>query len=258
MTLKGGLGWIGRCFTCEKDLEKLIHASYLPYVGWVLPIRAALNESRSLADRDSNWKSSDLSDLAFSIETRFGVLPQIQRQILDSAERLIGELRSAKNLAPYIERFAFSFVGREDLGRAATEAEHFLGEARALFYNLADFYRGFLQHYFEETASEIDSYKHLARLSKGSEAWAWRLKELRDDVLHHRAPWPVFRILSESPLDVELLFTLNWRPHSSAKKEAKDTFTLSELHELHQCLTECAAILREQLVKGVKSLERVP
>jgi len=59
---------------------------------WVHPIRAAIAKKPALKSADAKWSdpSTQLSDLAFWIETRLGNLPEIV-SLLDESLKRIGE-----------------------------------------------------------------------------------------------------------------------------------------------------------------------
>lgn len=231
----------------------VIHASYYASIGWALPIRTAIQKKSSLVSKDAQWRDSELSDLAFAIETRSAALPGIEKQLIDDVNGLGQRIADSEDIERNIEAQTFNFGPGATVGlaRTASSVTHLVAEDRALFENLATFYREFQKLYFDRTVNKPDSYDHLDGLTR--KGWAEKLRRLRHDVVHFRAPWIAFRVECRDPVELEPLFYLDWRPESVPK--GRDAFSLTELRELRTRLVEC----RDALQKGlIEMLEKLP
>ena len=113
---------------------------------WGHAVRRALDASRSLKERDKRWRSSTLSDLAFSITTRLGALQEIV-DMTDTALRVLND-EPKTNLDSFVSNaIAYSFHNPSAVRRAIVLVTMFAAEGDSLFENLAEFYRAFVNHY---------------------------------------------------------------------------------------------------------------
>jgi len=140
-----------------------------------------------------------LADLAFSIDTRIGNIREIVRLTDENLTAIGRELEDADDLpALIVGGYAYPVQNEQALRRALIGFTTFIAEARALYENLARFYRMFLRHYFREQMSEKAAYEEIAKL-RPSAQWAEDLRLLRHDILHYRSPWLRLEVNSSTP-----------------------------------------------------------
>ena len=122
----------------------------------------------------------------------------------------------------------------------------FIVDARALFENLARFYRTFLKHYFAETVSAAKAYEAIAALRPSPE-WAEQFRLLRHDIIHSRSPWLRFDVTTATPRFGPVL-VLDWRP-GAAGPDAEVHVTA--LREFRTSIVPAASLLRDELIARV-------
>jgi len=190
-----------------------LHVEYSQLQYWGHPLRAAINSKTSLRPRDPQWRSSPLSDLAFSITTRIGAMQELVRLVDAHLNRLGDELDHAPNLDELVAGgYACSFDDASAVRQALVTLTMFAAEAESLFENLVEFYRRFLEHYFDD---KIDQKTAEARVVAFSSPTAWRadLNKLRNITRHRYAPWLAFEDLGQQARPRwEPLLVHDWRP----------------------------------------------
>jgi len=147
---------------------------------WAHRLLAELNKKPSLAAAHRQWAERDpgLADLAFSIDTRIGNIREIVRLTDENLTAIGRELEDADDLpALIVGGYAYPVQNEQALRRALIGFTTFIAEARALYENLARFYRMFLRHYFREQMSEKAAYEEIAKL-RPSAQWAEDLRAL--------------------------------------------------------------------------------
>lgn len=229
--------------------ERILRVDYRLSTAWALPILAAVRAHPTLATLERTWRDSKLSDLAFAIETRQGALQEIVRQLSDLLLALSLVLPEGDVLERHLSKgAAYTFKKKDRAGilRLLIAIDSFISESRSLFENLAHFYRLFLKAFFGETVSEVGAFKFLASLFRDP-ALAERLRVVRHDIRHQRAPWLRFRVTGDPPL-FEPELELNWRPEAS---DEADFVRMKQLAEISGAIWEAALDLQAHLVARV-------
>lgn len=228
----------------------LLEIEYRP-AYWVHSLLAAIQAKPALASAHSKWATSDLSDLAFTIETRLGNLPEVVRQIDENLNVLGRELEQATaDIASLLAGgYAFRFEDEVALRRALIGFNSFVSESRSCFESLAKFYRSFMDSYFGQAISVPDSYAKLASLAT-QPTWAEDLRLVRHDILHDRSPWIAFEDTGGTPR-WEPILLLSWRPRAHGPR---DRVKLNELRMMRANLQEALVGLRTELITLVNAI----
>jgi hypothetical protein len=234
-------------------LGQIRELEYIARIGWVKPLLSAVRANRRLEHLVLRWRQHRLSDLAFAIDTRLNYLPNLTERIDEPMRRVVASLsESSQPLAEYLRRrLALRITDRKALSDVLIAASSFMSESRALFENLAEFYREFTKECFGQASIGTKaSYEAMARMTR-RRGWATALQTKRHDILHRRSLWLAFDIdLDRQPL-FEPIFLLNWRPGSH---RLKDTIRRETVLEIRQRLPEAAHTMRDRLIKRVKAV----
>lgn len=232
-----------------------LHIHYQAHIGWAHPIRAAIEAKPSLARKDRRWRQSELSDLAFAIETRLGYLPEIIRWIDENLAILGKDFPTGASAAPYlqpIDPLALTVTDRRALQRLLIGLGALVVESRSCFETLARFHQLFLKQYFGESLSLKTSYEAVKRVSRPY-GWVQRLRHIRDKLLHERAFWVEFNADPGRQPPYDLVLLLNWRPEATGPR---NRVPVSTLREITVGLRRAAVALRQRLVRRVRAVKQ--
>jgi hypothetical protein len=194
-------------------MPRYLQVSYTQLQYWAHPLRAALNARASLHQRDQQWRCSPLSDLAFSITTRIGAIQELVRLADAALNDLGGELDQAPNLDELAAGdYAYSFDDDSAVRKCLVLLTMFAAEGESLVENLVEFYRRFVDHYFDE---KIDLTSAEAQVIGFGNPTAWRaeLNRLRNTTRHRVAPWLAFEDKGQQERPRwEPVLSHDWRP----------------------------------------------
>jgi hypothetical protein len=236
-------------------MPKVLHVDFRHAEGWARPIVQAAAANRGLSAVYSRWRGSELSDLAFSVETRLGALKEIVAQV---GEYLLG-LSEALPRGDELERYfptdtrphgtAYTFHAPADrtIQRLLIALDAFVSQTRSTFENLARFYRVFVRDYFGEKVSQKGSYQVVSELFPDP-AVAERLHDLRHELRHRHAPWIAFLVAGDPPR-FEPRLSFDWRPEATAPS---GFVTMTQLSEIHFGLWHARDHLQEALVRRIE------
>ena len=236
-------------------MSPILEVEYKEMSKWVYPIRVAIEAKPVLASRDARWSDGPLSDLAFTISTRLGCLPDVIRFVDENLDFLGQELdrKGAATIDRLIrDGYVYTFEDYRPVRRVLVGVDSFIAESRACFEHLADFYGEFMKNYFDKnTGNEAANYAAIASMAS-SPVWADNLKNLRHKVLHERSVWVAFEVRREKSPPYEPLLLLNWRP---GPLEPKDQVKFQILRDIRDRLDEAATKLRERLIQEVEAAQ---
>jgi hypothetical protein len=198
---------------------------------------------------------SELSDLAFSVETRLSALKEIVVQTAEYLRTLSEALPRGDELERYLptERHpygtAYTFGDPEDrtIQRLLIALDAFVSQSRSTFENLAAFYRLFIRDCFGEIMSEKGSYDFVSKLFP-EPAVASLLHDLRHEMRHGRAPWICFLVVAEDPPRFEPQLSFDWRPEATVPR---NFVTMTQLSQIHFGLWHARDRLQEALGRRV-------
>jgi hypothetical protein len=218
---------------------------------WTHPLLAEIQGKPSLSLAHENWRSSELLDLAFALETRIGNLIEIVRHV-DDQLRVIGEeLEAASDIDDLISGgYAYRMQDEVALRRVLIGLNCFIVESRACFENLARFYRLFVQNYLGESVSQTAAYEIVATSVPGPE-WANDLRLLRHDIVHERCPWIRFDVRTATPR-FEPVLVLEYR--ASAPFKSRDEVSMETLRGMRINLRKALDAIRTELISRVRGL----
>jgi hypothetical protein len=230
-----------------------LRIEYIASVRWADPILTAIQSKRALARKHRGWRRSELSDLTFAIERRLEYLPEITRWI-DESLALIGptlpdRVGAAEYLQP-VDPVAFRIADRRVLQRLLIGVSSFIAESRSCFETLARFHAAFLRRYCEEGHSLKSSYEAVKHLGRPY-GWVRRLKQLRDDLIHERAPWIEFDADNSRRPAYELVVVLDWRPEVTTRRSR---VPIQDLREIRDGLRRAAGALQRRLVRRIRAM----
>jgi hypothetical protein len=229
-----------------------LEIEYLPSIKWAHALRAEIAEKPALAAADLNWGTSDLLDLAFGLETRWGNLAEIVVQVNESLRGLDAEFHEASDYIATLvaERRAYRIKDHAALRRTIIGPNSFVLEARRYFENLARFYQQFLRNYFNKRVSKEDAYAKVGE-SVAAPGWAEDLRLLRHEIAHVRSPWIRFDIRPGAPKYQPVLL-LEYRP--MATSSPGDEVSLDSLESMRTHLWTASEQIRSELIERVRSL----
>ena len=232
----------------------IISAECTRAIGWALPILRALQDCPSLAAKHSQWRTLDLSDLAFAIETRVRALAELPEEIDVSLRLLVGEFEADCRRDKFIERgrvppgVAYPFENLTAVRRVRTGAVSFIVECQSLLENLVRFDQRFHRYYLKQQMSKNQSRKRLVQFS-GDASISQQIETWRNDLLHFRAPFLEFEV-NESEPRYRARLCLDWRPGS------RDCMMLEQLLTMQSTLLKAAVQLQQDLTAKVRRLCR--
>ncbi len=230
-------------------MPRYLQVNYAQTQYWAHPLRAALIAKPSLQQRDQQWQSGVLSDLAFSITTRIGAIQELVRLTDAALDALGAELARASNLDELVAGgYAYSFDDDSAVRQSLVLLTMFAAEGESLFENLAEFYRRFLGHYFGD---KIDLKNSEARVIAFSSSTAWRgeLSQLRNTTRHRFAPWLAFEDMGQpTQLRWEPVLVHDWRPE---KLSHATSTPLGHLRDIKTGLAQAAQGVLRELVNRV-------
>jgi hypothetical protein len=227
-----------------------LEVNYRAIAHWAHPILNALNAKAALQEKHERWPDSRLSDLAFSIETRLVGLMEVSSLINEHLRTLADELERDPEVEAIIQGgYAYQFENGVAFRRLLVCLTYFISEARSCFENLANVNREFLRYYLGVEIPEAHRYEAIASLTDPS-AWAETLRAVRHDLLHDRAPWLAFEVLTGESKKWEPVLLLNWRPGFYGPE---DSVSFKGLRAIQRGLTQVAEAVRTQLILRVNS-----
>jgi len=235
-------------------MSTILEVTYHTTFPWALPIRAAIESKPALRARDAKWGQGRLSDLAFSISTRLGYLPDViglvEENLATLGVDLVNRGTETARRTREGKAYGFTFADYKAVRRVLIAAASFIAESRAGFENLSDFYREFLANYFDyNVGDKAAGYAAVASMTVCPQ-WATDLKNARHDVLHERSMWIAFEVRDTSPR-YEPLLLLNWRP---GRFQSKDCIKFQTLREIRDGLLEAAEGMRHRLIQRIETL----
>ncbi|MGH7490644.1 MAG: hypothetical protein ACREMY_34280 [bacterium] len=226
----------------------LVYARYVPTTYWLNPVIKAVSENAALAVPWASWREHRLADLGFAIETRRGNLAELVRMFDRSVNTLGKQLEAAQPEARIGE--AYPFDDQEALRLALVSGGCFVAESRSCFENLADFNNEFCQHFFGDSGmNKASSYAAISSLV-GNSPWIGDLQKLRHDIMHYRAPWFAFNVVSVNPLSIEPVLLLEWRPELHV---AGDYITIDTMRAIRSGLGTAVDALGTSLEQRARS-----
>jgi hypothetical protein len=204
----------------------------------------------NLQNRHGAWRSSPLSDLAFSITTRLGALQEAVH-LVDEALSVLGrELEKDQGLQSMIDgEFAYDFDDMSAARRALLLMSTFVTEGLALFDNLVEFYRRFLEQYFDQDLSKAEA-EEAVRCSATPAGWYDSLVRVRNHVVHRYAPWLAFEDNSPAQPRFEPILVHDWRPERLGPETSTSMRTLTEIKA---GLAQAANGILQNLIAQVKA-----
>lgn len=201
---------------------------------WMHPLLAAINAQPKLATAHREWAvpTTQLSDLAFWIETRLENLPELIRFVDENLGELAREFdRNREVVGRHVAGgAAYDVEDQRALRRALLSLNAFATESRGCFEAMASFYVRFLKHYFGEETTFPDACSKIESLG-ADPSWATDLRALRIRVAHVESPWIEFEETARVPR-LEPILIFDWRP--SAKGGQGESEAWDSAHDQGQ------------------------
>jgi hypothetical protein len=228
-----------------------LQVAYTPHRYWVHPLLAAVTAKPSLARVFATWRTSALSDLAFSIDTRLGAISELVRMVNTSLNALAGEIEAQGNVDGLLAGgYAFTFDDDEHVRRALALLSAYTTECDTLLENLTEFYRRFSGEYLGQTVSKAEGEAFVRGLAAG-QGWAEALTKVRNMLIHRFAPWLAFEDKSPVQPRFEPVLALDWRPE---RLGPSSSVSLETLRDVRANLLKAADVLMHHLVARVNAI----
>ncbi len=238
-------------------MARVLHVDFTLSEGWALPIIAAAKNNPALSEVARRWRDSELSDLAFTIETRLGAIQEVEGQLGEYLLALSYKLPTGAELDKHLDRGAAVFAHTEVqiVRRFLIAADSLVSESRSCFENLAEFNRLFLGEFLNEHLSANDPvrYEKIATLFPDPTV-AEELRTLRHTLRHKRSPWLEFLVEGDPPR-FEPQLQLDWRPENS---NPDDRVSMQTLRDIHFGLFHARQSLQEQLTTRAQAFISSP
>jgi hypothetical protein len=218
---------------------------------WGHPLRRELQTKQSLAERDKEWSSSTLSDLAFSITTRLGFLQEIAHSVDQTLLTIDTEVRAEPDVDAYVAGgYAYSFDDVTAVRQVLVLITGFAAEAESLFENLVEFYRTFVKHYFDRSMTLSDAEAKVIGFTQNAK-WRTDLNRVRNLTRHRFAPWLAFEDKGAAVQPRwEPILIHDWRteklsPHTST--------SLAVCRDIKAAIAQAAIELRADLINQIRT-----
>lgn len=235
-----------------KRYRNVIRPDFGLFEGWAYPILNALNETDLVGKQE--WRETALVALSLAIETRLQVLASVKARLNKSWGCLREELDAEPEIGKFVNHYGFRFKRRAQLTQLQAHVHSYSVEARACFFILAKFYRGFVSNYLTKSVGKADSYEHIAQLGTPRH-WSETLENVRNNIAHGDTPWLQFELLKETPMEYEILIDFNGTPRNITRNDP-DVVTLSQLFEIEPGLERARTKLRDELISDIKASDR--